>query len=262
MRRPHLLWMLVLTGISLTRCADHTVSPPAEKSMYALRDHVPLRAGLKDLPNDLRYGDKIQVFGCNGLTCSVRLRDTIATVSMSQLSDQQPPMGVKFVRKHSGTLQPNQQVLIQGYSPEGNLFEVDGVWVDSSSLADRPETAAETKAREKAESIAKVEEAKWQREKAKLTRERLRTEAIESERERRAFARQLRDNYLASGSDVKVSVAGAHAQELTLEYPLINGVWLYQFEHNGEVINALRSKGFTRLYLSDGWNYAKGLRLD
>lgn len=58
-----------------------------------------------------------------------------------------------------------------------------------------------------------------------------------------------------------MAVSGRYAQHLTLEYPLINDVWLYQFQHNGEVIETLKTKGFTEIHLSNGWDYAKRLTL-
>jgi hypothetical protein len=272
-------------GLFAASCEKHASDAAVhEKTMYALKDGVAFRAGSSAVVKSLRYGESVRIQGCESATCASLVDNSLATALASELTDQQPPVGSRYVWGHYAQLKPNQKVTIQAYNPSTNSFEVDGgVSVPAASLGKRPETAAETKTREKAEAIAqearqkvdtiaraarhkadaiaKAAEAKQRREDVRQERERLQVVLIEGEKDRRAFAGQLRENYLATGADIKVSVSGSHAERLKLEYPLFNDVWLYQFQHNG-VIEVLKAKGFTHLILSDGWNYAMRLTLN
>jgi hypothetical protein len=263
--------MALLTACIVAACEPAQPLPP-EQEVYALRDGVGFRAGSSDVVKNLEYGQSVRA-RCDNRVCRALVNGSPATVSRADVADAPPPRGSRYVWGRFAGLKLNQQVTIQGYDPNKRAFEVDGrVWLSGDSLGDRPESATETQAREKKEAVARAEQAKEQREEArrevvrqreeaKLARDSFRAAIIATEPERQEFAKRLREDYLSKGADIKVSVSGKHAQRLSLEYPLINDVWLYQFQHNADVLDALRAKGFTEVDLSNGWNYGKRLTL-
>lgn len=168
---------------------------------------------------------------------------------------------------------------LDDYQPAQSTFHLADVdrWIQTDSLRNRPETPADRETRRKAkeaeevlraqrekeQAVAQAQAAKEQAKMAKVEGEERRRAArqafIAGEADRRAFARQLRDNYLSMGANIKVTVSGAHAERITLEYALIDDVWTYKFQHSEDTLSALRLKGFTHLTLSDGFDY--GMRI-
>lgn len=71
---------------------------------------------------------------------------------------------------------------------------------------------------------------------------------------RRAFGKQYEATLLGQGIDARVSVRGAQATTLRLEWILANRPLVYQFGQNGETMEFLRSMGFRRLEITDGYN--------
>ena len=252
----------ILLALASSSCfTDPRPGPPVTR--YATH-----RLSLRGSEAFLDYGASFTFKSCNDATCFGDLESKPVSVLRSDLLDVPPPRGPKFVFAVPG-IDEATSYSIDAYTPKGFEVHLVGIdrWVSVDSLRDRRETPAEKSARLKAAKEEEEERAKRTREQlaeqeqearqaAKRDRANAQKQFLEDEADRRRFAVQLRTNYLASGSDVKVRVNGKHGDSLTLQYPLINDVWVYQFQHNDEVISTLRAKGFRSLTLSNGFEYA------
>ena len=110
----------------------------------------------------------------------------------------------------------------------GNLARIgDDEWVKISFLSgtSRAERAKQAKAGDKAEMMI-----------------------------RKAYASKLRETFLDRSMDIKVSVAGQHAERLMLRYPLFGDVWVHQFQ-KGDLAEEIRSLGFKKVDFNDGYDY-------
>lgn len=102
-------------------------------------------------------------------------------------------------------------------------------------IEERPAIIKSYKEREKAEKIEKKERAR---------RIRIASEKI------------LRNQFLDSSLDIKVTVKGKNKDHLYLEYILFSDVWFRKFETEG-LFNQYHDLGFNKVTLSDGYNYNK-----
>lgn len=71
---------------------------------------------------------------------------------------------------------------------------------------------------------------------------------------RRAFGEQYEQTLLGQGIDAQVSVRGQQATTLRLDWVLANRPLVYQFGQDGEKLEFLRSMGFRRLEITDGYD--------
>lgn len=239
--------LLLLGALAAGACFTDPPPPPNDPvTMYARKSGVLLQNG----GATLAYGEAIRCDRCDSATCFVTRNGKQATIVKSDLTDAPPP-----------EVAPTEPQAIDLYEPTTSQVRLakSGFWAPIKALQDHPETSEERRAKQVTEREAQREKVRRARDEAAVARKEAREAAVTAEASRRAFARQLRENYLASGANIKVSVSGAHAEHLTLEYPLIDDVWTYKFEHNDEAMSALRAKGFTYLHLSDGFNY--GMRI-
>lgn len=104
-------------------------------------------------------------------------------------------------------------------------------------------TRRERKAREKAAAEQKALAAREARDRANAE-----TAA------RRAYAELLRNRFLDQNLDIKVTVSGAKAERITLKFALFNDVWAHRIQKDG-LLEELRNMGYTRVSLSDGYDY-------
>lgn len=91
-------------------------------------------------------------------------------------------------------------------------------------------------------------------EKERAEKRRERERAAQAAVERKQYAAELRDHFLDQGMDIKVSVSGSNNDRLKLQFVLFNDVWLHRFQ-KGSLIGEIRSKGFKRIDMSDGYNW-------
>jgi len=71
---------------------------------------------------------------------------------------------------------------------------------------------------------------------------------------RRVYARKLEKTYLDQGLDVTVTTQGGQATTLRIKWILVSRVVAHQFSQNSEVFSTLRTLGFKRLEISDGYD--------
>lgn len=71
---------------------------------------------------------------------------------------------------------------------------------------------------------------------------------------RREYATQLERTYLQDGKDVHVSVRGTNGTTLHIQWVLVGRPLAYQMGNDEDVIHTLRTLGFKRLELSDGYD--------
>ncbi|PZX91832.1 hypothetical protein DOS84_18795 [Flavobacterium aquariorum] len=72
--------------------------------------------------------------------------------------------------------------------------------------------------------------------------------------ERKENIEKIRNMFLDTGIDVKVSVYGKNNETLELEYALFNDVWLRKFETSGMFDN-FHKLGFKKIILNDNYDY-------
>src|SRR4029077_16767708 len=121
-------------------------------------------------------------------------------------------------------ISPSEPQAIDLFDPATNqvrLAAKGGVWAPVSALRDHAETTEESQARRQAQATLAREEARQEGEARETNRREARQAARSAESDRRAYARQLRENYLSLGTNIKVTISGAHAERITLEYALI-----------------------------------------
>lgn len=78
---------------------------------------------------------------------------------------------------------------------------------------------------------------------------------------RREYAESLRSHFLDQNLNIKVSVSGRLADQMTLTYALFDEVWIHKFQR-GDLIQEIRGKGFKVVRFDDGWNFSWRLRLE
>jgi hypothetical protein len=71
---------------------------------------------------------------------------------------------------------------------------------------------------------------------------------------RRVMGELLRERYLDAGANIKVVVSGKRADRIKLTWVLFNDVWSHRFQKDG-VVNNLCGAGFTRVEMSDGYDW-------
>jgi len=258
--------VLALIAVPFAMAGCFTEPSPRKEpvTLYARKNGVVLRGAKKIL----RYGQALRFDWCTTATCFVEKDGVQLAVVRSDMLEVPPPSSPQFVVGVEG-VNPATAFSVEAYNPSTGEVWIAGLRtpISAAHLQGHAETSEERAGRIKADAAERAERAAREREAAKQEKAAAREAAAEAKRQvaataadRIAFAHQLRDNYLASGANVKVSVSKAFNTELRLEYPLIDDVWLYKFQHNDEVMSALRSKGFTSLVLSDGFDYAMRLR--
>jgi len=72
---------------------------------------------------------------------------------------------------------------------------------------------------------------------------------------RKNYASSLREHFLDDGLDISVWVSGTNNKNLHLRYALFNAVWTHNFQ-KGDLIDEIKSQGFKRVYLTDGYDYS------
>lgn len=142
------------------------------------------------------------------------------------------------VKKHcaSAHLQIAKQRLEAGRVPEARAAfsraVSEGAGGKATEAVEKPLKRAEEAERKNREAIERAA--------AKLTRE--------------AYAAKLRERYLDQGMDIKVKVSGKNSDRLTLTYVLFNDVWNHKFS-KGDALGEMRSLGFRRVDMTDGYDY-------
>jgi|SRR6185369_2208632 len=91
---------------------------------------------------------------------------------------------------------------------------------------------------------------------AVAARQRARTEAASAVERRRALGKTMRENLLDQGFDIKVRVSGKDADRIAFTFVLFNDVWSHKFQKQG-LIDELCRGGFTRIDMSDGYNWGR-----
>jgi hypothetical protein len=71
---------------------------------------------------------------------------------------------------------------------------------------------------------------------------------------REAYAKALRQRYLDSNLDIDVRVSGSKRDRITLEFALFNAVWANKVQQ-GELLDEMRKLGFTRVDMTDNYDY-------
>ena len=71
---------------------------------------------------------------------------------------------------------------------------------------------------------------------------------------RRQFAASYESSLLDQGIDATVTVSGTHATTLRLKWILVNRVLAHQFSQKPDLFTSLRSMGFKRLEITDGYD--------
>lgn len=74
--------------------------------------------------------------------------------------------------------------------------------------------------------------------------------------QRRDFADRLETQYLDQGMDIRVSVRGAGATTLRMEFVLFNRVWAHKFGQDAGAWATIRDAGFKRVEMSDGYDFS------
>ncbi|TDN39834.1 hypothetical protein E4631_23355 [Hymenobacter sp. UV11] len=84
--------------------------------------------------------------------------------------------------------------------------------------------------------------------------------ARQARQERVSYAKTIRNDFLDNNLDIKVSTSGQDATHLTLEYALFSAVWARKLQVGGglagHTLDEWHEKGFTKITLSDGYDYA------
>lgn len=71
---------------------------------------------------------------------------------------------------------------------------------------------------------------------------------------RGAYAKLLRERYLDQSMDIEVTVTGKAKDRLTLKFALFGAVWAHKFQQ-GDILGEMRRLGFTRVDMTDGFDY-------
>lgn len=71
----------------------------------------------------------------------------------------------------------------------------------------------------------------------------------------------IRNAFLDSGFDIKVSVRDKDYEHLYLEYPLFNDVWHRRFNKDG-LLTSFKQMGFKKITLTDGYDYTRVVKHD
>jgi hypothetical protein len=74
--------------------------------------------------------------------------------------------------------------------------------------------------------------------------------------QRLEYARRLESNFLDNSLDIDVSTSGASATTLKMKYILAGRVFAHQMSQNTEMWTQLRTLGFRRLELTDGYDFS------
>jgi hypothetical protein len=84
--------------------------------------------------------------------------------------------------------------------------------------------------------------------------------ARQARQERISYAKTIRTDFLDNDLDIKVKTSGPDATHLTLEYVLFSAVWARKLQVGGglagHTLDEWHEKGFTKITLSDGYDYA------
>lgn len=84
--------------------------------------------------------------------------------------------------------------------------------------------------------------------------------ARRAQQERVSYAKTIRNDFLDNNLDVKVNTNGPNASHLTLTYALFSAVWTRKLETGGglagHTVSEWQEKGFTKVTLTDGYDYA------
>jgi hypothetical protein len=86
-------------------------------------------------------------------------------------------------------------------------------------------------------------------------------EAVAEREARVAYGRRLREHYLDQSLDIEVTVSGNAKDRITLKFALFGAVWAHKFQQ-GEVLGEMRRLGFTRVDMTDGYDYSVYWNLD
>jgi hypothetical protein len=123
---------------------------------------------------------------------------------------------------------------------DGEWVKLDGTgdqWVHATLVGpDRPESPEEKKQR-----LAD--------EKQKAANERLAGKLA-----RELYAKNLREQFLDKGFDIKVRVSGAQSERITYQFVLFTDVWSHRFQKDG-LINQAAKLGFKRVDMTDGYHW-------
>lgn len=76
--------------------------------------------------------------------------------------------------------------------------------------------------------------------------------------ERKNNIEKLRNMFLDTGIDVKVSVYGKNNEILELEYILFDDVWFRKFETTG-IFDNLNNSGYKKIILTNNYDYKKSI---
>lgn len=71
---------------------------------------------------------------------------------------------------------------------------------------------------------------------------------------RQRYARLLEDQMLSKGMSADVVTQGKQSTTLHIKYVLVSKAFVYQFNHNADLMAEIRSSGFTKVVLTDGFN--------
>lgn len=124
-----------------------------------------------------------------------------------------------------------------------------------------PATAPERKAANAALIDLKKKESAWSAEQKKKNAAAASAQAALGREARLAYKAPLREHFLDQGFDIKVATSGKDHTHLDLQFALFNDVWVHRFQ-KGDLIQEIRSRGFTRVRFSDGYDYSVDVTFD
>lgn len=96
--------------------------------------------------------------------------------------------------------------------------------------------------------LAHLDSASSQRERA--------ARALSLRADRVAYAKLLENNFLDESMDVTVTTGGSRDRTLSLKYILAGRVFAHQLQENDAFWDNMKKLGFTRVDLSDGYDYS------
>jgi hypothetical protein len=88
----------------------------------------------------------------------------------------------------------------------------------------------------------------------KAAKNKEKVDAVVGEATRLAYGQALRQKYLDDNLDIEVKVSGPKKTRITLKFALFNAVWANKVQ-KGDLITEMKNMGFTRLDMTDGYDY-------
>jgi len=118
----------------------------------------------------------------------------------------------------------------------------------------QPLTTAQMSRLRQLQSSERSARAPLARQAERAAAERRRQMEVATAENRRRYARELENTYLGQGLDVTVRASAQNATTLRITWILVSRPMAYQFSQSPTLFSGLRSQGFRRLEISDGYS--------